>query len=264
MKYEILGKRFCKWYKEEYERGWDEWYGESVPDSLLKELNITKDEYYKTYIYPYLRLKKEHLKITLDILACRLKDILIPQPSPFCLSYKLIISPKINALEWLLVHIADLKYFEFDDFVKSKYEKPYKQCIVCGKPDYYEIETLMGKKQKLYFSHKKKYCHTADCIEDDPNPQEHAKGCHYKEWAYTKKSMNQRLSRLLRRIEKYKKQQAKNNYAEDKLNFKIEETEKEFYKVFEDFYLEQYKKNCEIFYTIRTCEEDEVFDIREF
>ena len=34
------------------------------------------------------------------------------------LSYKLIISPKINALEWLLVHIADLKYFEFDDFVK--------------------------------------------------------------------------------------------------------------------------------------------------
>lgn len=112
--------------------------------------------------------------------------------------------------------------------------------------------------------HKKKYCHTADCIEDDPNPQEHAKGCHYKEWAYTKKSMNQRLSRLLRRIEKYKKQQAKNNYAEDKLNFKIEETEKEFYKVFEDFYLEQYKKNCEIFYTIRTCEEDEVFDIREF
>ena len=32
----------------------------------------------------------------------------------------------------------------------------------------------------------------------------------------------------------------------------------------EDFYLEQYKKNCEIFYTIRTCEEDEVFDMREF
>ena len=73
MKYEILGKRFCKWYKEEYERVWDEWYGESVPDSLLKELNITKDAYYKTYIYPYLRLKKEHLKITLDILAFRLK-----------------------------------------------------------------------------------------------------------------------------------------------------------------------------------------------
>ena len=101
-------------------------------------------------------------------------------------------------------------------------------------------------------------------IEDDPNPQEHAQGCHYKEWAYIKKSMNQRLSRLLRRIEKYKKQQSKNVFAEDKLNIKIEETEKEFYKTFEDFYLEQYKKNCKIFYTIRTCEEDEVFDIREF
>lgn len=264
MKYEILGQKFCKWYKEEYEKVLDEWYGESVPDYLLKKLKITKNEYYKTYISPYLRLKKEHLKITLDILACHLKDILTPQPSPFCLSYKLTISPKINALEWLLVHIADLKYFEFDEFVKSKYNKPYKQCIVCGKPDYYEIEISAREKQKQYFSHKKKYCHVNDCVEDNPNPQEHAQGCHYKEWAYIKKSMNQRLSRLLRRIEKYKKQQVKNIYAEDKLNFKIEETEKEFYKTFEDFYLEQYKKNCEIFYTIRTCEEDEVFDMREF
>ena len=41
MKYEMLGKKFCEWYKKEYERVWDEWYGENVPDFLLSERSFS-------------------------------------------------------------------------------------------------------------------------------------------------------------------------------------------------------------------------------
>lgn len=264
MKYPMLGDKFCKWFEEEYESVWAEWYGSNIPESMLKDLNMSASEYFEKFIRPYLSLTKEQLVTTLDILASRLKDKLTPQPSPFCLSYRLVINPKINALDWLLVHIADLKYFEFNDYVQSKYEKPYKQCLVCGKPDYYEITNMSGEKIQKEFSHKKKYCHTFDCAEDDPNPQEHADGCHYKDWAYTKKAMNQRLSRCLKRIEKYKSQKTGNMFEQEKLDKRIQETEKEFYQIFEDFYLQQYKKNCNILYTVRSDEEDIVFDLRDF
>lgn len=264
MKYPMLGESFCKWFEDKYESVWAQWYGSNIPESMLKDLNMSMGEYFDKFIRPYLSLTKEQLVITLDILAARLKDKLTPQPSPFCLSYKLVINPKINALDWLLVHVADLKYFEFNDFVKSKYEKPYKQCLVCGKPDFYEITNPMGKKIPKEFSHKKKYCHVYNCAEDDPNPQEHAQGCHYKEWAYVKKSMNQKLSRCLERIKKYKSKKSSNLFEQEKVDKKIEEAEKEFYQIFENFYLEQYKKNCKILYTVRSCEDDEVFDLREF
>lgn len=265
MKYPMLGEKFCKWFEEEYESVWAEWYGTNIPKSMLKDLNMSADEYFDKFIRPYLSLTNEQLIMTLDILASRLKDKLTPQPSPFCLSYKLVINPKINALDWLLVHIADLKYFEFNDFVQSKYEKPYKQCLVCGKPDYYEIKSFNGIKEKHYFSHKNKYCHKDGCMIEDANPQEHAEGCHYKEWAYIKKSMNQKLSRTLARIKKLhaKSHNIHYDYAEN-LNQQIEDAEKEFYQIFEDFYLEQYRKNCKILYTVRSSEDDEIFDLREF
>ncbi len=264
MKYPMLGEKFCKWFEEEYESVWAEWYGTNIPKSMLKDLNMSADEYFDKFIRPYLSLTNEQLIMTLDILASRLKDKLTPQPSPFCLSYKLVINPKINALDWLLVHIADLKYFEFNDFVQSKYEKPYKQCLVCGKPDYYEVINPLGKKIQKEFSYKNKYCHLFECTEGDPNPQEHVNGCHYKEWAYIKKSMNQKLSRCLQRLKKYQSQKTNNIFIQEKIDKKIEETTKEFYQIFEDFYLEQYRKNCKILYTVRSGENDEVFDLREF
>ncbi len=264
MKYPMLGARFCKWFEDEYKSVWAEWYGSDIPESMLKDLNMNSNEYFNKFIMPYLSLTKEQLIATLDILATRLKDKLTPQPSPFCLSYKLTINPKINALDWLLVHVADLKYFEFNDFVKSKYEKPYKQCLVCGKPDFYEITNPMGQKIQKEFSHKKKYCHLFECAEDDPNPQEHAQGCHYKEWAYVKKSMNQKLSRCLERIKKYKSKKNDNIFESEIFDKKIKEVEQEFYQIFEKFYLEQYKKNCKILYTVRSSEDDDVFDLRKF
>ena len=264
MKYPMLGDYFCDWFEEEYNRVYSEYFGDGIPQSLLDELKMTSKEYFDKFIMPYLSLTKEQLLTTLDFLVLRLKDRLTPQPSPYCLSYKLSVNPKINALEWLLVHVADLKYFEFNDFVKSKYEKPYLQCLVCGKPDYYEITTPRGKKEQRYFSHKKKYCHRYECVEDNPNPQEHVIGCHYKEWAYIKKSMNQKLSRAYKRLEKIEKIKENNLATFDDIDTKLEQAINEFYGIFEDFYLEQYKKNCNILYTIRTSKDDEVFDLREF
>ncbi len=261
MKHEKLAKNFFKWYEKEYKKVWDEWHGINIPEDILQKLNLDDDEYYNKYVKPYLKLNKEQIKGALKFLAGCLQDKLTPQPSPFCLSLKIDISPKINALEWLLVHIADLKYFEFNDFLKSKYKKPYNQCLICGKPDYYEIETAADKIQKKYFTHKKKYCHKKGCTEDNSNPREHVEGCHYKEWARLKKTMNQKLTRILTKIKEYEKDK---NLIDDEKTTKIKEAEKEYYKVFEDFYLEQYKKNCKIFYTIRKSEKDEVFDIREF
>lgn len=40
------------------------------------------------------------------------------------------------------------------DIHKKVYE-PHLQCFYCGKPDYYEIKTLKGKKQKQYFIARK-------------------------------------------------------------------------------------------------------------
>lgn len=260
MKYPMLSEKFCKWFEEEYRRVWAEWHGSYISEIILKDLKMGANEYFDKFILPYLSLTKEQLVTTLDILANYLQDKLTPQPSPFCLSYKLVVNPKINALDWLLVHVADLKYFKFNDFVQSKYKKPYKQCFVCGKPDFYEIINQRGKKIRREFSHKKKYCHLFGCTEDDSNPQEHASGCHYKEWAYTKKSMNQKLSRALKRIKKYQS----NTYSDILKQEKFLEAKKEFYQIFEDFYLEQYKKDCKILYTIRTSKDDEVFDLREF
>lgn len=264
MKYPMLGKMFCEWYEEEYNDVWDEWNGCSIKKEMLAEMNLTYNEYFDKYIRPYLDLTEEQLNITLNILSNRLKDKLTPQPSPFCLSFKLTISPKINALEWLLVHVADLKYFEFNDFVKSKYEKPYNQCITCGMPDFYEkLIPYSRNKEKVEFSSKKKYCHMYECAEDNPNPSEHAEGCHYKEWAYIKKSMNQKLSRCIKRLNKLKEKNPIDIFETENIKEKIKQIEEEFCKIFEDFYKEQYKKNIKIQYTIRS-KDSEIFNLKEF
>lgn len=264
IKYPMLGEKFCSWYEEEFTNVWDEWHGYSVPEGMLEELKLNGKEYFDKFIRPYLGLTQEHLHITLGILASRLKDRLTPQPSPFCLNFKVVVSPKINALEWLLVHIADLKYFEFSDFVKSKYEKPHNQCMICGKPDFYEKEITKGEKKiKIEFSSKRKYCHVLGCSEDNPNPSDHTDGCHYKEWAYVKKSMNQKLSRYLKQLKILKTQTPIDIDDEEKINEKIKQIEEKFCNFFENFYKEQYKKNLKIPYTIRA-KDCEVFDLREF
>lgn len=268
MKYPKLGEKFCEWYEKEFTDVVNKWYGTEISEDMLTELELTFDEYFAIYIKPYLNLPEKYLNITLDVLISHLQDKLTPQPSPYCLSFKLVLSPKINALGWLLVHIADLKYFEFNDFVKSKYRKPYNQCIICGKPDFYEREmTEGGKKLKFEFSSKKKYCHVLDCSEDSSNPSEHVNGCHYKEWAYIKKSMNQKLSRCLKRLKKLETKNISNKQKkeidDEHIEEKIKQLEVEFYEIFENFYKKQYEKNLEIFYTVRP-ENFEVFDLREF
>ena len=267
MKYPELSEKFCKWFEKEYTYVWEEWHGENISEEMLAEMKLSDEDYFDMYIRPYLKLPEEQLRTTLNILGSYLKDKLTPQPSPFCLTMQFVVSPKINALEWLLVHIADLKYFEFNDFIKNKYKKPYKQCLICGKPDFYErLITKSDKKEKRFeFSSKEKYCHVCGCTEDSSNPREHVKGCHYKEWAYIKKSMNQKLSRYLEKLKKLNKDKkiAPNTEGVEEINEKITQTESAFFTTFKNFYTEQYKKNLKIQYTVRAkgCK---VFNLNEF
>lgn len=264
MKYPMLADQFSYWFKKEYTDAEAEWLGYGIPDEMLKNLKLTHKEFFEIYVRPYLNLDKVQLRHALNYLASHLKDRWTPQPSPLILNLEMKINPRLNALEWLLIQVADLKYFEFNEFLTKHYEKPYNQCLVCGKPDYYEITNPNNKIIKRYFSHKKKYCHMFRCAENCSNLQEHEDGCHYKEWAYLKKSMNQKLSRCLKRINKYKSKDCTNLSEEekDKINKVITETQEEFYNIFEKFYLEQYEKNMKIPYPVRDSEDTPIFDMR--
>ena len=93
-----------------------------------------------------------------------------------------------NALDWVLVNIAELNFFDMSGI---EYKKIYNQCHYCGKPD--EFEHKSGNKK---FNKKRKYCHIYDCdflkITDGSNPLQHELCC-FGKYALSKKKLYQQM-----------------------------------------------------------------------
>ena len=105
-----------------------------------------------------------------------------------------------NALEWTIVNVAELRFFDMNGI---NYNEPYNQCHYCGEPDEYEHKS--GTKR---FNSKVKYCHDFNCdslkIAGASNPMLHEK-CHYGIFAKMKKRLYQQMrTRKLTKEEKIK------------------------------------------------------------
>ena len=93
-----------------------------------------------------------------------------------------------NALNWTLVNVYELNFFDMADI---DFDIPYNQCRYCGKPDFYEHES--GQRE---FNKKAKYCHKSDCkhLSDSTGskPLNHSE-CHWGEFALKKKTLYQQM-----------------------------------------------------------------------
>lgn len=249
-KFNFLKDEFCDWYMNLYAETWTEWHTNDIPEELLDELKMSEDEYRELFIRPYIKLarnlSKEQLKLAIHSLGNNLTDYCTPQPSPFCLDLIMSINPKLNALDWLLVHVADLAFFDFSEEIQKRYKKPLRQCIVCGLPDEYPVINPADKVLYKKFDNRTNHCHKFDCTTGDSNTGSgHSEGCHYKEWARTKKTLGQKIERA---VEKAHNIDENYSFADKERDQKIMETP---FQIFMDFCEQQLEKNMQIQYTIQ-------------
>lgn len=115
-----------------------------------------------------------------------------------------------NALDWLLVNIADLNFFDISEI---EYKQIYKQCHHCGKPN--EFEHISGNKK---FNKKVRFCHSYDCENlnktDGSNPLEH-ENCCFGKYAQAKKKLYQQMKAT--KVTKEEKIKKFIEYCENKL-----------------------------------------------
>lgn len=115
-----------------------------------------------------------------------------------------------NALDWLLVNIADLNFFDISEI---EYKQIYKQCHHCGKPN--EFENISGNKK---FNKKVRFCHSYDCENlnktDGSNPLEHETCC-FGKYAQAKKKLYQQMKAT--KVTKEEKIKKFIEYCENKL-----------------------------------------------
>ena len=232
--YKILAKPFKNWFLPKYESAYNEFTYDSCPKEVLKARGINNKEFYLKYIQPFEELDENLLELTLKALSVNLKDKFSSKDFFFNVSKQCRIGRKLNALQWLLAQVADTQLFP----IQIEYNEPYKQCLYCGKPDFYIRENEeKTQKEKVYFTEQTKCCHKYYCMIGIENLNHHEDGCHYKIWKQKKKNLRQRLHRTYDLLE----EQPENKiYVYKKLE-----------KIFIEFCENQLNDNMNIDYTIQ-------------
>ena len=134
----------------------------------------------------------------------------ISKDAPVLFKVNFEINNLSNALDWLLVNIADLNFFDISEI---EYKQIYKQCHHCGKPN--EFEHISGNKK---FNKKVRFCHSYDCENlnktDGSNPLEH-ENCCFGKYAQAKKKLYQQMKAV--KVTKEEKIKKFIEYCENKL-----------------------------------------------
>ena len=112
----------------------------------------------------------------------------IPKDAPVIFKVDFEINNLPNAIDWLLVNIADLKFFDMEGI---EYKQIFNQCHYCGEPN--EFKHIKGNKK---FNKKVRFCHSYDCKNldktDGSNPLEHEHCC-FGKYAQAKKKLYQQM-----------------------------------------------------------------------
>ena len=82
------------------------------------------------------KLDEKNLEIALKALCVNLRETTSRNYS-YAVCKQPRSSRQLNALQWLLPQVVDLKLFELPEKVTVYYKKPVRQCLYCGKPDFY-------------------------------------------------------------------------------------------------------------------------------
>lgn len=134
----------------------------------------------------------------------------VPKDAPVLFKIDFEINNLPNALDWLLVNIADLNFFDMSGI---EYKQVFNQCHYCGEPN--EFKHFSGSKK---FNKKIRFCHSFDCQNlnktDGSNPLEH-ESCCFGKYAQSKKKLYQQMkAKKVSKEDKIKKFIA---YCENKL-----------------------------------------------
>ena len=233
---------------------------EKIPKNMLKRLGLTKEEFNKIYIKPYMSLSKHDLNITLDVLRAKLIETHAHKTNPVHYEFKLDIDKerKNNALTWLIFHISLLHIFELPNSITRNVITPYEQCYYCGKPNFYRKNN-----KTIKFNKKEIFCHK-DLCKKGTNTKDHDNCC-YELWHTKRKKIQRTLDSL---IDRYSEIEAKVRAIElmqkasianeDDLKnkeiylIKINSIKSRTKEVLIDFCEKQYRENLKINYTIQT------------
>ena len=199
--YRWLQDIFENWYfKKSKEIGIKENI-EKIPKNMLKRLGLTKEEFNKIYIKPYMSLSKHDLNITLDVLRAKLIETHAHKTNPVHYEFKLDIDKerKNNALTWLIFHISLLHIFELPNSITRNVITPYEQCYYCGKPNFYRKNN-----KTIKFNKKEIFCHK-DLCKKGTNTKDHDNCC-YELWHTKRKKIQRTLDSL---IDRYSEIEAK-------------------------------------------------------
>lgn len=227
----ILKAPFEKWFLGKYTDALKELKSDDTPKEFLKTYGLNQKEFYKKYIEPFADLDEKSLEIALKALCVNLRET-----TSFDYSYVICKQPRssrqLNALQWLLPQVVDLKLFELPDKVKVYYKKPEKQCLYCGKPNFY-----IRNNKEIAFSEKVHLCHHDNCDMTQTNLGDHDTNCHYKTWRQKKKNLNQTIIR--------------NSKFYDGDKWHDVNVDNKLIRIFLEFCDSQYKENQNIEYTIQ-------------
>ena len=134
----------------------------------------------------------------------------VPKDAPVLFKVNFEINNLPNALDWLLVNIADLNFF---DMREIEYKQIFNQCHYCGEPNLYK-----NKYGNKFFNKKIKYCHSYDCEKTKQNggsrPAEHPSCC-FGKYALSKKKLYQQMK--AKKVTKEEKIKKFIEYCENKL-----------------------------------------------
>lgn len=156
----------------------------------------------------------------------------IPKQAPVLCFVNFDFNNYINALEWTIVNVYDLNFFDMSDI---NFKIPYNQCHYCGKPN-----SFLHKTGIKNFNKKRKYCHTCTCekIQDanGSNPKEHEECC-FGKYAIEKKKLYEKIRRI-----------------------KTEEDIKDKVELFIDYLETRFKENLKIKWSIKTEQQKAIYE----
>ena len=228
----VLKAPFEEWYLGKYTNALNELKYDDAPKEFLNAQGLSQKDFYKKYIQPFTDLDEKNLEIALKALCVNLRETTIARNYSYAICKQPRSSRRLNALQWLVPQIVDLKLFELPDKVEVYYKKPVRQCLYCGKPDFY----IRNNKQ-VAFTESKHLCHHDNCDMVQTNLGDHDINCHYKIWKQKKKNLNQTI---IRNSKFYNGDKWHDVNVDNKL-----------IRTFLDFCDKQYEENLNIEYTIQ-------------
>jgi len=278
-KFEFLKEPFIRWLKEkQHEINKFKKFDKKSNAKMIESLEANKINF-KNLDKILIKLSEIGTPDTIQLILERFiyyyHNSWIPKEAPIISKVKYDIFYTPNALNWTLVNVHELNFFDMSDI---DYEVPYNQCRFCGHPD--GFDHFDGYK---HFNKKLKYCHDYDCtglfsnqyhfIEDEKGnietlagysgsrPNEHLENCCYRKYAIPKKKLYQQITNILKmKYTKTSDDELIENIFEIDYNIEFEKTKKEkAAKLFIDYCNLKLKENENIQWTIQTKSKKAVF-----